>query len=167
MPVSIGRTDFPAAGRCHLCRILVSSTALIPMDTALNDRNAIAEEKLETGTKRAQSSTMDLLQGTTDLKRYIDLLSVRQNLVASNIANADTPGYKARDIDFASEFRSALGDNPPTIREVQNLPIKNDGNNVNLDRESRMLAENALRFRMATVLLKSEIDEMRKAIQAG
>jgi flagellar basal-body rod protein FlgB len=110
---------------------------------------------------------MDLLQGTTDLKRYMDLLSVRQTLVASNIANADTPGYRTRDIDFASEFRSAMEESPPAVREVQNLPIKSDGNNVNLDRESRMLAENALRFRMASALLKSEIDDIRKAIQGG
>jgi flagellar basal-body rod protein FlgB len=43
------------------------------------------------------------------LERYMDLLSARQKVVASNIANADTPGYKTKDIDFQSEFRSALG----------------------------------------------------------
>ena len=43
------------------------------------------------------------------LEHYMDLLSARQKVVASNIANADTPGYKTKDIDFQSEFRSALG----------------------------------------------------------
>ena len=38
------------------------------------------------------------------LERYMDLLSARQKLVASNIANADTPGYRTQDIDFQSEF---------------------------------------------------------------
>lgn len=110
---------------------------------------------------------MDLLQGTADLKRYMDLLSVRQRLVASNIANADTPGYKTRDIDFAAEFQRALDDASPVVREVGSLSVKNDGNNVDLDREARLLAENALRFRVASALVSDEIDGIRKAIQAG
>jgi flagellar basal-body rod protein FlgB len=43
---------------------------------------------------------------TANLGRYMDLLSARQKLVASNIANADTPGYKTQDIDFQFEFMS-------------------------------------------------------------
>ena len=43
------------------------------------------------------------------LERYMDLLSARQKLVAGNLANADTPGYKTKDIDFQFEFMSALG----------------------------------------------------------
>jgi flagellar basal-body rod protein FlgB len=42
------------------------------------------------------------------LEKYMNLLSVRQKLIASNIANADTPGYKARDVDFASSLAGAL-----------------------------------------------------------
>ena len=81
------------------------------------------------------------------LERYMDLLSARQKLVASNVANADTPGYRTRDIDFQSEFVNAMG-GPPRVSEVNDLPVKNDGNNVNLDREARLLAENALRFQV-------------------
>ncbi len=43
---------------------------------------------------------------TANLAHYMDLLSTRQKLVASNIANADTPGYKTQDIDFQFEFMS-------------------------------------------------------------
>jgi len=100
------------------------------------------------------------------LERYLDLLSVRQKLVASNIANADTPGYHTRDIDFQAEFRNALGAEPRTI-EVSGLAMKNDGNNVSLDRESRLLGENALRFSVATNLLRSQISEIRAAIKEG
>ena len=49
---------------------------------------------------------------TGQLERYMDLLSARQKLVASNIANADTPGYHTQDIDFQSEFRNAGGGTP-------------------------------------------------------
>ncbi len=82
----------------------------------------------------------------SNLERYMDLLSARQKLVVSNIANADTPGYKTRDIDFQSEFRNATDTAQPQAADVSGLKIKNDGNNVNLDRESRLLAENGHPF---------------------
>jgi flagellar basal-body rod protein FlgB len=107
---------------------------------------------------------IDRLSG--QLERYLDLLSARQKLVASNIANADTPGYHTQDIDFQSEFQSAVG-GTPNILEVAGLPMKNDGNNVSLDRESRLLAENALRFNVASSLLHTQISSLRAAIREG
>jgi flagellar basal-body rod protein FlgB len=101
------------------------------------------------------------------LERYMDLLSARQKLVASNIANADTPGYRTRDIDFQREFSSLIAGQTPASDEVAGLEIKHDGNNVNLDREARLLSENALRFNMASSLLKTEISMVRNAIQEG
>jgi flagellar basal-body rod protein FlgB len=100
------------------------------------------------------------------LERYMDLLSARQKLVASNVANVDTPGYRTRDIDFQSEFLNA-GAAPPQIIEPKGLKIKNDGNNVSLDRESRLMAENALRFQLAAQLIKSQVRSVRSAIQEG
>ena len=100
----------------------------------------------------------------------MNLLSVRQKLVASNIANVDTPGYRTQDIDFRSEFaqqmqgQESLG--PQTV-EPDGLPVKADGNNVSLDRESRMLAENALRFSVASSLTRSELHAIQSAIQEG
>ncbi len=101
------------------------------------------------------------------LERYMDLLSARQKLVASNIANADTPGYKTKDIDFAGEFRSLINGGAPNAVEVAGLEVKHDGNNVSVDREARLLAENALRFNAAVNLLRSEIRTVRSAIQEG
>ena len=96
----------------------------------------------------------------------MDLLSARQKLVASNIANADTPGFHTGDIDFQSEFRNASGFSPEVV-EVSGLPVKNDGNNVSLDRESRLLAENALRFQVASNLMRSQMQKVRAAIGTG
>jgi len=107
---------------------------------------------------------LDRLAG--QLERYMDLLSARQKLVASNIANADTPGYHTKDIDFQQEFLNATGGSPQLV-EPSGLKVKNDGNNVSLDRESRLLAENALRFNMAAQLLKSQVHTVRSAIQEG
>ena len=86
---------------------------------------------------------------TDSLEQYMNVVSLRQKLVASNIANADTPGYKTQDLDFQSSFRSALDGGSPQTVQVSGLTTKNDGNNVDLDREARLLAENAMRFNVA------------------
>jgi flagellar basal-body rod protein FlgB len=104
---------------------------------------------------------------TANLQRYMDLLSTRQKLVASNIANADTPGYKTQDIDFQFEFMSlANGQQPQTI-EPDGLTEKPDGNNVSVDREARMLSENALRFNVASTLVRGQLKQIREAIDEG
>jgi flagellar basal-body rod protein FlgB len=100
------------------------------------------------------------------LERYMDLLSARQKLVATNLANVDTPGYHTRDLDFQGEFQSAAGLTPEVV-QVTGLPAKNDGNNVNLDRESRLLAENALRFQVASSLMRTQIRTLESAINGG
>jgi flagellar basal-body rod protein FlgB len=101
------------------------------------------------------------------LERYMDLLSARQKLVASNIANAETPGYKTRDFDFQAEFRSLIKGEAPRVIEVEGLKVNNDGNNVSLDREARLLAENGLRFSAVSNLLRAQIRTVKSAIQEG
>ncbi len=101
------------------------------------------------------------------LERYMDLTSMRQKLVTSNIANADTPGYKTQDFDFQSALNSLTDGTTPQPGPVSGLTVKNDGNNVDLDRESRLLAENALRFNIAANLLKTQITQVKEAIKEG
>jgi flagellar basal-body rod protein FlgB len=97
----------------------------------------------------------------------MDLLATRQRLVAANVANLDTPGYQTKDLDFQFEFLSLQQGAPPNVVEPAGLPNKPDGNNVSLDREARLLSENALRFNVASNLLRNEIRTMRKAIEEG
>jgi flagellar basal-body rod protein FlgB len=110
---------------------------------------------------------------STQLDQYLTLVSQRQKLVASNIANADTPGYQTQDFDFEAQlhaaFQSPAGTAPaaPNISAVPGLRVKNDGNNVDLDREARLLAENALRFNIATNLLRVQLKDLHSAIQGG
>jgi len=107
---------------------------------------------------------------STQLDRYLTLVSQRQKLVASNIANADTPGYKTQDFDFEAQLHAALQASDdaspalPTANSVAGLRVKNDGNNVDLDREARLLSENALRFNMATNFLRSQLKDLHSAI---
>ena len=102
-----------------------------------------------------------------NLERYMDLLSARQKLVASNIANADTPGYKSKDIDFQFELMTMIEGGTPRTVETPGLKTKNDGNNVSVDREARLLSENAIRFNAASQLMRSQIRVLRSAIQDG
>jgi len=101
------------------------------------------------------------------IEQFMNLVSARQKVVASNIANADTPGYQTKDIDFSSELASQMSGSKPNVIEVSGLKNKNDGNNVDTDREARLLAENALRFSVAENLAHSEISAIRTAIQEG
>jgi flagellar basal-body rod protein FlgB len=102
-----------------------------------------------------------------DAERYMTLLTERQKLVASNIANADTPGYSTQDIDFHSEFENAAAGQAPAVIQPEGLTAKADGNNVNLDREARLLSENALRFSIASNFARGELSSLRTAIQEG
>jgi flagellar basal-body rod protein FlgB len=103
----------------------------------------------------------------SNYERYMTLLADRQKLVASNIANIDTPGYRTKDIDFQSEFENAVGGQTPNVIEPQGLQMKPDGNNVDVDREARLLAENALRFSIASNFARSELSSVKLAIQDG
>ncbi len=76
---------------------------------------------------------MQLLQG------YLQVTADRQQLVTSNIANVDTPGYHTRDIDFHSAMQQVMSDGSrshltPVSQEVEGLQERPDGNNVNIDR---------------------------------
>jgi flagellar basal-body rod protein FlgB len=102
------------------------------------------------------------------LSRFLDAVAFRQRLVAQNIANIDTPGYRTKDIDFRHELRRALGGNSePSVHEVPGLLQRPDGNNVNLDREGLLMGEMQLHFRTGVQLLRAELRRVLSAIQEG
>jgi flagellar basal-body rod protein FlgB len=109
-----------------------------------------------------------MFQGVAaNFERYMTLLSERQKLVASNIANVDTPGFHTKDLDFHTALDQAMDGGSPTVVEPENLATKSDGNNVDLDREARLLAENALRFQIATNFARGELADIKLALQDG
>lgn len=119
----------------------------------------------------------------------LGLRAYRQQLLASNIANADTPRYQARDFDFTAAFDAALSrreaagpgslarSSPrhlaPAGEGLAGAPLKFrepaqaglDGNTVEMDVERAQFADNALHYEASLTLLGMEIRKMLSAIQ--
>lgn len=109
----------------------------------------------------------------------------RAEVISSNIANADTPNYKARDIDFdkalqaaksrqgglqmsqsdAKHFKlTALGSQNHGYR-VPNQPDTGDGNTVDIQQEQSQFMQNALEYQMSLGFLDSKFSGLKKAIK--
>jgi len=105
------------------------------------------------------------------IERYLDLAAKRQELVVSNMANVDTPGYRTHDIDFKAELqRAAAGLDPdpqPKVFAVPGLIERPDGNNVSMDREGLLLGQTQLQFKMGAELLKHEFQDLMDVIKGG
>jgi flagellar basal-body rod protein FlgB len=96
----------------------------------------------------------------------------RQQLIASNIANVDTPGYHTKDINFQAAMQQATDEGNdvqlmPASSEVEGLPERPDGNNVNIDRESLLMGEAQLQYQMGVQLIKAEFHRLLTAIKEG
>ena len=99
------------------------------------------------------------------------LRSQRLSMLASNIANAATPGYKARDIDFeraldlASKGRR-LGEAAEDAAAYR-IPVTPslDGNTVELSTEQTLFAENAVQYRTTLAFLEGRISTLKRALK--
>ncbi len=106
------------------------------------------------------------------VEQYLDLVAFRQELISSNIANVDTPGYRTQDVDFDAEMRRA-GERQegapvsPHVEEVKGLIERPDGNNVSLERETLAIAQVQLQYRAGVELLRNEIHMVQTAINEG
>jgi len=106
------------------------------------------------------------------LARVLDQSAFRQQLIAGNLANVDTPGYRTRDIrSFAGEIEQAMAGEQapmaPIAHTLRGLLERPDGNNISVERESLLMAENQLRFQVAAQFLKLEFHRLSLAINGG
>ena len=108
------------------------------------------------------------------LERVLDQSTFRHQLLAANLANVDTPGYRTRDVrTFGSELEQAMGGDgnglalSPVAHEVRGLLERPDGNNVSVERESLLMAQNQLRFQVAVQFLRKQFSELSTAINGG
>ena len=107
------------------------------------------------------------------ITRYLDLATSEAKLAGANMANIDTPGYRALGLDFDAEMRSAMsevdrGSAPGHVRInlEDGLIARPDGNNVSMDREGLNLAEAQLKFKTGVTLLREEYQRVMDAIHA-
>ena len=97
------------------------------------------------------------------------LRAERQRLIASNIANADTPGYKAVDFDFTRALDEAVGRrgaaSAPELLYRRPVQDALDGNSVEMDAERARFADNSVRYEAALKMLNAQIRSMLAAMQ--
>ena len=128
--------------------------------------------KREAATEGAMSMEIET-RLSDEIARYMDLATSQVKLTAVNMANIDTPGYRAVGMDFEAEMRDAMagvdqGRAPRQVRikAVDGLIARPDGNNVSLDREGLNLAEAQLKFKTGVALLRQEYQRVMDAIHA-
>jgi flagellar basal-body rod protein FlgB len=104
------------------------------------------------------------------------LRSERQRLLAGNIANADTPGYVARDMDFASALREATGvaalprsagaAAEANLRYAAPSQTNLDGNSVDMDRERASFADNSVKYEATLRFINGHVRTMLDAMKS-
>lgn len=115
------------------------------------------------------------------MDKAADASWLRENVIANNIANVDTPGYKRADVDFQSALQRELGNSKfvsldkkvrrlngdlsgldvSSYTDAVNYSYRLDGNNVDVDTENVELASEQLRYEMLTTAINEEFSRMK------
>jgi flagellar basal-body rod protein FlgB len=105
------------------------------------------------------------------LERAVAGAAQRQSTLASNIANANTPGYQRRDVDFHSALTAAMQTGRDAVEQVtfnaetvRGGTMRADGNSVDIDVESANMASNALEYEALVSVAKGRIDVIESAM---
>jgi flagellar basal-body rod protein FlgB len=106
------------------------------------------------------------------MSRLMDASNMRQDVIAQNIANVNTPGYRTLDVNFEEALKAALSAN--SRAPVHDIPAeivvgnggldRPDGNNVDIDLEVARMQKNALYFKLYSQLVSNEFAQHRSAI---
>lgn len=129
-------------------------------------------------------------QTVSILEKAMDLRSKKHNVIASNIANMDTPDYKAFDLIIEKELQKVTGKGNSislnktnkahmqsqrskadgvsvVIDDTQGLSLRGDGNTVDIDKQMGNMAENTLMYKAAAQMINSKFQGLKSAIQGG
>jgi flagellar basal-body rod protein FlgB len=107
----------------------------------------------------------------TAISSALSGLSARQRVIADNIANINTPGYRAGRVEFEDALRSAIADGddaavtPEVARSLE--PARPDGNNVNLDEETLDNVDTGLRYSLMLRAADSEFSILRTSMRTS
>ena len=127
---------------------------------------------------------------STDAFNYVNVLNKaadaswkRENVLANNIANVNTPGYKRRDLNFESTLREELGRckhdsldqkinetdltrlNPSVYTDLTNYSYRLDGSNVDIDSEEVEFASEQIRYQGLTTAMNNEFNRMKSVLK--
>ena len=115
-------------------------------------------------------------KSATLLEKMLDVSSVKHKVIANNIANVNTPGYKKMEVSFADQLEKAVNESSmnkfdtlqPKIvisKEDTSETVRNDGNNVDMDKEVSALVKNTLSYNIYTQLMAKKIELVKSAIE--
>lgn len=110
------------------------------------------------------------------LEKMLDVSATKHKVIANNIANINTPGYKKMEVSFAEQLEKIIKDTSankfdvfqPKIvvsKEDTNVATRNDGNNVDMDKEVSALMKNTLSYNVYTQLLAKKMELVKSAIE--
>ena len=132
-----------------------------------------------------------IFKGTFNiLERAMDLRSTKHTVVMSNIANMDTPNYKAFDVVIEEEMekakkgsdatlvkrthqnhlsgrQGASGEVQPTLEDTDQMTLRKDGNTVDMDREMAKLSENNLMYDALAQIISKKFQGLKDVIKGG
>jgi len=123
------------------------------------------------------------------LEKILELTSIRHKVIANNVSNIDTPGYKAKSFSFEKDLQKALGSGGKLSMKTTNeghikpsgaveringnyghrgmASLRNDGNNVDIDKEMVELSKNSLLFSGTSRILIAKFSSLENAIKEG
>jgi flagellar basal-body rod protein FlgB len=120
------------------------------------------------------------------LEKALDYSALRQKVISNNIANVDTPNYKAQDVSFKNllanetdnlmranrtnekhiEFTSSKRSNSPLITK-NDTAYNHNGNNVDIDKEMALLAENQIYYNAITQRISGKFNTLKSVVKGG
>ena len=105
------------------------------------------------------------------LASALDGISARQNVIADNIANVDTPNFRASTVDFETSLRSAIArgdaDAPLSLQTVPtDTPVGLNGNNVDLRKETMAAMQSQFQYQLVTRSVTDRLADLRVAAEA-
>lgn len=114
------------------------------------------------------------------LEQALNTTTLNQKMIAQNIANVDTPNYKAKHVSFNSELENSLNayrtdsrhipfssEIRPRISVSKGTAFQNNGNNVDIDKEMADLAKNQIKYQALVQLLNNRFGQIKTVIRGG
>jgi flagellar basal-body rod protein FlgB len=105
------------------------------------------------------------------LERALSGASLRQQAIAQNVANVNTPGYRRQDVDFQSALRAAWDQGSgsvahvtPAVQTDMTSVMRADGSSVDIDTEAAEQAKNGLQYEAVSSVMKTRIAILKSAI---